>query len=101
MDTADQKLLKSTGAGNLVMVCGEPGDDSTTGEIRSDSTDEIACWFIDPDCNEGRGASRRRPPQGISPMVVGGWIKVARRRLADHLRRQRRVDGESPGLETL
>lgn len=59
MDTADQKLLKSTGAGNLFMVFGEPdielrtleGDklqvelrgldvyDPTTGEIRSDSTD--------------------------------------------------------------
>ena len=63
MDTADQKLLKSTGAGNLFMVFGEPDlklrtlaggklqvefrghdvYDPTTGEIRSDSTDEIAC----------------------------------------------------------
>jgi adenine-specific DNA-methyltransferase len=53
VDTADQKLLKSTGAGagNLFMVFGEP-DDPTTGEICSDSTDEIACWFIDSDYNE-------------------------------------------------
>jgi len=52
MDTADQKLLKSTGAGNLFMVFGEPDDYPTTGEIRSDTTDEIACWFIDSDYNE-------------------------------------------------
>ncbi len=72
MDTADQKLLKSTGAGNLFMVFGEPDlelrtlgggklqvellgldvYDPTTGEIRSDTTDEIACWFIDSDYNE-------------------------------------------------
>ena len=72
MDTADQKLLKSTGAGNLFMVFGEPDlelrtlpdgklqvelrgldvYDPTTGEIRSNTTDEIACWFIDTDYNE-------------------------------------------------
>ena len=26
--------------------------DPTTGEIRSSSTDDIACWFIDTDYNE-------------------------------------------------
>ena len=26
--------------------------DPTTGQIRSDSTDDIACWFIDTDYNE-------------------------------------------------
>ena len=72
MDTADQKLLKSTGTGNLFMVFGEPDlelrtlrdgklqvelhgldvYDPTTGEIRSASTDDIACWFIDTDYNE-------------------------------------------------
>src|SRR5213592_5283322 len=26
--------------------------DPTTGEIRSNSTDEIACWFVDTDYNE-------------------------------------------------
>lgn len=60
-------LLKKTGAGNLFMVFGEPDVhigkladgrlsvhirgvdiyDPTTGEIRSSSTDDIACWFID------------------------------------------------------
>ena len=65
-------LLKTTGAGNLFMVFGEPdvaikkkkdGNvvveikgvdvyDPTTGQIRSDSTDDIACWFIDTDYNE-------------------------------------------------
>ena len=62
-------LLKKTGAGNLFMVFGEPDVwvshlpdeqiiveirgvdvyDPTTGEIRSSSTDDIACWFIDTD----------------------------------------------------
>jgi adenine-specific DNA-methyltransferase len=64
-------LLKTTGAGNLFMVFGEPDVDikkqdgkvtveikgvdvydPTTGQIRSDSTDDIACWFIDTDYNE-------------------------------------------------
>ena len=66
------ELLKKTGAGNLFMVFGEPdikittegaaGDltvevrgvdvyDPTTGQIRSHSTDDIACWFIDTNYN--------------------------------------------------
>ncbi len=72
MDTVDQKLLKSTGAGNLFMVFGEPDlelrtlldgklqvelrgldvYDPTSGEIRSSSTDDIACWFEGSDYNE-------------------------------------------------
>lgn len=66
-----QDLLKKTGAGNLFTVFGEPdvaidtqpnGDlvvtiagvdvfDPTTGDIRSNTTDDIACWFIDTDYN--------------------------------------------------
>jgi adenine-specific DNA-methyltransferase len=66
------ELLKKTGTGNLFMVFGEPdvnlvtsktGElivelngvdiyDPTTGQVRSSSTDEIACWFIDTDYNE-------------------------------------------------
>ena len=65
-------LLKKTGAANLFMVFGEPDIqvnkgpdgqytvevfgvdiyDPTTGDIRSSSTDDIACWFIDTDYNE-------------------------------------------------
>jgi len=64
-------LLKSTGAGNLFMVFGEPDVvmskqkdgkytveikgldiyDPTTGQVRSNSTEDIACWFIDTDYN--------------------------------------------------
>ena len=64
-------LLKTTGYGNLFMVFGEPDVDikslpdgnitvtikgvdvydPTTGEIRSSSTDDIACWFIDTNYN--------------------------------------------------
>ncbi|MFH1474533.1 MAG: site-specific DNA-methyltransferase, partial [Chloroflexota bacterium] len=60
-------LLKKTGSGNLFMVFGEPdievrpADDGrlvvevrgldiydpTTGELRTSSTDDIACWFLD------------------------------------------------------
>jgi adenine-specific DNA-methyltransferase len=65
-----EELLKKTGAGNLFMVFGEPdvnikeeeGElvvellgldvyDPTTGDIRSNSTDDIACWFIDSNYN--------------------------------------------------
>jgi adenine-specific DNA-methyltransferase len=65
------ELLKKTGAGNLFMVFGEPDVeikkqkggqivaeikgvdvyDPTTGQIRSASTDDIACWFIDTNYN--------------------------------------------------
>ena len=65
------ELLKKTGAANLFMVFGEPDVemkkkkdgqivvtikgvdvyDPTTGVVRSSSTDDIACWFIDTDYN--------------------------------------------------
>jgi len=65
------ELLKKTGTGNLFMVFGEPDlevkkqkdgklvvkingvdvYDPTTGQIRSNSTDDIACWFIDTNYN--------------------------------------------------
>jgi len=65
------ELLKKTGAGNLFMVFGEPDVeltcqkegrlvvtvvgldvyDPTTGEIRSSSTDDVACWFVDTNYN--------------------------------------------------
>jgi len=64
--------LKATGKGNLFVIFGEPDIeilyapanqiqikvkgvdvfDPKTGEIRSDSADGIACWFIDTDYNE-------------------------------------------------
>ncbi|MYC67555.1 MAG: site-specific DNA-methyltransferase [Acidobacteriia bacterium] len=69
--------LKNTGKGNLFVIFGEPdidilpvdgegaGDERiqvkingvdvfhpTTGEVRSDGADGIACWFIDTDYNE-------------------------------------------------
>jgi adenine-specific DNA-methyltransferase len=66
------ELLKKTGAGNLFMIFGEPDVDlkkikggqftmeikgldvydPTTGQIRSSSTDDLACWFIDTNYNE-------------------------------------------------
>jgi len=64
--------LKNTGKGNLFVIFGEPDIkilpaedgkvrvklfgvdvfDPSTGEVRSDNADEIACWFIDTDYNE-------------------------------------------------
>ncbi len=64
--------LKNTGQGNLFVIFGEPDIDllevsggqmqvklngvdvfhPSTGEVRSNNTDEIACWFIDTDYNE-------------------------------------------------
>ncbi|MGH8546583.1 MAG: DNA methyltransferase, partial [Gammaproteobacteria bacterium] len=62
--------LKNTGSGNLFVIFGEPdidllqeGDavrvkingvdvfDPSTGEVRSDDADGIACWFVDTDYN--------------------------------------------------
>jgi adenine-specific DNA-methyltransferase len=64
--------LKNTGKGNLFVIFGEPditllpaeGErmrvkvngvdvfDPSTGEVRSDGPDGIACWFVDTDYNE-------------------------------------------------
>ena len=64
--------LKNTGRGNLFVIFGEPDIDiinaeddkiqvkingvdvfhPNTGEVRSDGSDGIACWFIDTDYNE-------------------------------------------------
>ena len=64
--------LKNTGKGNLFVVFGEPDIDliacegdqiqvqvngvdvfhPSTGEVRSNDTDGIACWFVDTDYNE-------------------------------------------------
>jgi adenine-specific DNA-methyltransferase len=69
--TMGEELLKKTGGGNLFMVFGEPDIDiqpqpdgqlvaevrgldvydPTTGQISSNDTDKIACWFIDTDYN--------------------------------------------------
>lgn len=66
------KELKTTGKGNLFVVFGEPDIDliesedgrlrvkikgvdvfdPTTGEVRSDNAEGIACWFIDTNYNE-------------------------------------------------
>ena len=63
--------LKATGKGNLFVIFGEPDIeilpqedgqlcvkvkgvdvfDPTTGEVRSDETDGIACWMLDSDYN--------------------------------------------------
>ncbi len=70
--TMPDEVLKKTGSGNLFMIFGEPDVtihpqadgqltveihgldiyDPTTGQIRSSSTADIACWFIDTDYNE-------------------------------------------------
>jgi adenine-specific DNA-methyltransferase len=64
--------LKNTGKGNLFVIFGEPDIeirkandgqievkiigvdvfDPTTGEVRSDGAEGIACWFVDDDYNE-------------------------------------------------
>jgi len=48
-------LEPRTMAGNMqqVVSCGLDGDDPNVGEIRGSSTDDIACWFIDSDYNDG------------------------------------------------
>ena len=70
--TMGEELLKKTGEGNLFMAFGEPDVeidtkpdgqvvveikgvdvyDPTMGRVRSNSTDDIACWFIDSNYND-------------------------------------------------
>ena len=89
------ELLKKTGAGNLFMVFGEPdikisasdedGEhrltvevrgvdvyDPTTGQIRSSSTDDIACWFIDTDYTARASSSATR----ISPVALEAMLRT-------------------------
>lgn len=98
--------LKNTGKGNLFVIFGEPdieilpnkdgmvrvkvkGVDvfhPSTGEVRSDGADGVACWFIDTDYNEeflrsARVLSRRqRPLQCAQDDAQGG---DQRRRVGD------------------
>jgi adenine-specific DNA-methyltransferase len=48
----DLKIKKIKGGQITVEVKGLDVYDPTTGQIRSHSTDDIACWFIDTDYNE-------------------------------------------------
>lgn len=81
------ELLKKTGAGNLFMVFGEPDVkikiqqdekvvvklrgvdvyDPTKGRVKSDSTDGIACWFIDTNYNNESFFVRHAYFTGKSP----------------------------------
>jgi len=84
-----EELFKKTGAGNLFMVFGKPDVDirpvgadqievqirgldvydPTTQEIRSRTTDDIACWFIDT-ITTVRASSSATPtlPEPTNPM---------------------------------
>jgi adenine-specific DNA-methyltransferase len=44
-------LVKEEDGQVVVEIHGLDVYDPTTGELRSDSTDDIACWFIDTNCN--------------------------------------------------
>jgi adenine-specific DNA-methyltransferase len=48
----DKKKEKSVDKKYVVELKGLDVYDPTTGEVRSNSTDDIACWFIDTDYNE-------------------------------------------------
>jgi adenine-specific DNA-methyltransferase len=54
MTQIDSKSVKSAQSVDklIVEIKGVDVYDPTTGEIRSSSTDDIACWFIDTDYNE-------------------------------------------------
>lgn len=96
------ELLKKTGAGNLFMVFGEPDVeikkqkgqikveirgvdvyDPTTGQIRSASTDDIACWFIDTDYNGESFFVRHAYFTGASKEGDGPYDKLKRALRAD------------------
>jgi adenine-specific DNA-methyltransferase len=97
------ELLKKTGAGNLFMVFGEPDVDikkqkdgqitveikgvdvydPTTGQIRSASTDDIACWFIDTDYNGESFFVRHAYFTGATKDGEGPYDKLKRALRAD------------------
>jgi adenine-specific DNA-methyltransferase len=81
--------LKNTGKGNLFVIFGEPdieilkAKDSqiqvkiigvdvfhpTTGEVRSDGAEGIACWFVDSDYNEESFFVRQAYFLGVCPRI--------------------------------
>jgi adenine-specific DNA-methyltransferase len=97
------ELLKKTGAGNLFMVFGEPDVDikkqkdgqitveikgvdvydPTTGQIRSASTDDIACWFIDTNYNGESFFVRHAYFAGAAKDGEGPYDKLKRALRAD------------------
>lgn len=97
------ELLKKTGAGNLFMVFGEPDVeikkhndgqitveikgvdvyDPTTSQIRSASTDDIACWFIDTDYNGESFFVRHAYFAGSAKDGEGPYDKLKRSLRAD------------------
>ena len=102
-------LLKKTGSGNLFMVFGEPdldlrrdGDevtvdlkgvdvyDPTTGQVRSGSTDDVACWLVDTNYNGEsffvRHALLHRRQRPLRPAPPGPAGRHRRGRLVDPLR---------------
>lgn len=90
------ELLKKTRAGNLFMVFGEPDNgtrktrdsklqveirgvdvyDPTTQEIRSNSTDDIACARSGPTSTKLPGPRSTRPAAAPSPPPQTGKIAV-------------------------
>ena len=86
--------LKNTGRGNLFVIFGEPdidildADDGqikvkingvdvfhpNTGEIRSDDTSDIACWFVDTDYNEERFFTGGDTFLPVTPIFSGQTI---------------------------
>jgi len=96
-------LLKKSGVGNLFMVFGEPDVDvktlpdgqltvtikgvdiydPTTGEIRSSTTDDIACWFIDNDYNGESFFVRHAYFAGSAKDGEGPYDKLKRSLRAD------------------
>ena len=106
--TMGDEVLKKTGAGNLFMVFGEPDMnietqpdgkvvvevkgvdvyDPTTGLVRSNSTDDIACWFIDTNYN------------GESFFVRHAYF-TGEDKPYDNLKRTLRAEIDEPAWETL
>jgi adenine-specific DNA-methyltransferase len=96
--TADEQLLKNTGAGNLFMFFGEPDVeiqkdkdgklvveirgldvyDPTTGVIRNSTTDDLACWFIDTDYNGESFFVRHAYFTGAATADEGPYDKLKR-----------------------
>jgi adenine-specific DNA-methyltransferase len=98
-----EDLLKKTGTGNLFMVFGEPDVsvrqvedgklvveirgldvyDPTTGIVRSSSTSDIACWFLDTDYDEESFFVRHAYFLGAADENGGPYDKLRRALRAD------------------
>ncbi len=67
MDPSTGKIMRGVEGKIQIEIKGVDVYDPTTGQIRSASTDDIACWLIDTDYNGESSCARPISPGPMNP----------------------------------